>query len=76
MKRTTFKNFAVCVKNDGYAAALEPRKIYRVRRDAKAAALGLVRVIDESGSDYLYPSDYFAPIELPSALRRVFSEAS
>ena len=49
----------ICVKNDHYPASLEPRKIYRVLPDAKAASLHMIRVIDESGEDYLYPEDYF-----------------
>ncbi len=58
----------VCVKNEGYSASLEPRKIYRVVPDSGAAAHLLIRVIDESGEDYLYPVDYFAPINLPQTL--------
>ena len=46
----------LCVRNDSYEASLEPRKIYRVVEDEKAEARALVRVIDESGEDYLYPS--------------------
>ncbi len=73
MKRQKFKNFAVCLNNKGYQAALELRKIYRVMRDAAAAAQGLVRVVDESGEDYLYPASYFAPIELPTSVRKALS---
>jgi len=57
--------FVVCVQNDDYAASLEVRKIYRVLPDAQAAEHHLLRVVDESGEDYLYPEDYFALIELP-----------
>ncbi len=60
--------FAVCIKNDAYSASLEVRKIYQTLPDARAAERQLVRVIDESGEDYLYPADYFAPIELSKAL--------
>ena len=60
--------FVVCIKNEGYGASLEPRKIYRVLPDAPARAHGLIRVVDESGEDYLYPADYFAPIALPQRL--------
>ena len=55
----------VCLKNDGYLASLEPRKIYRVLPDRQSAKQRLIRVVDESGEDYLYPADYFAPIVLP-----------
>jgi hypothetical protein len=60
--------FVVCIKNEGYNASLELRKIYRVVPDASAAAHRLIRVIDESDEDYLYPQDYFAPITLPETL--------
>ncbi len=63
--------FAVCVKNEDNPASLEIRKIYRIIPDSRAAEEKLVRVIDESGEDYLYPSDYFVPIELPPALEEM-----
>ncbi len=66
----TRKSFAVCVRNDGYPASLELRKIYEVLPDADAAKHGQVRVIDESGEDYLYPSGFFSAIELTPTLRR------
>jgi len=66
--------FAVCIKNEDYPASLELRKIYRVLPDVRAAKHGLMRVIDESGEDYLYPTDYFAPIKLPIAtVRKMFA---
>ncbi|MDP3740112.1 MAG: hypothetical protein Q8R02_22195 [Hyphomonadaceae bacterium] len=67
---TTRKAFAVCVRNDGYPASLELRKIYEVLADPDAAKHDQLRVIDESGEDYLYPVGYFAPIELTPSLRR------
>ncbi|MBN2560786.1 MAG: hypothetical protein JXQ75_07645 [Phycisphaerae bacterium] len=66
-------HFAVCVRNDGYPASLELRKIYRVIPDATADAHGHVRIIDESGEDYLYPADYFVPITLPKAVEEAIS---
>lgn len=69
-------DFVVCLRNNDYPASLEPCKIYRVLPDADAATLGQLRVIDESGEDYLYPSGYFAPIKLPQAVERVFRKAS
>ena len=66
----------ICVKNSQYPASLELRKIYRVLRDADAAEYGLLRVMDESGEDYLYPADRFVPIDLPSAARPAFSTRS
>ena len=68
--------FLLCVKNDDYLASLEVRKLYRVVADPTAAVHGLVRVIDESGEDYLYPEDYFVRIKLPLAVKRAFSRAS
>jgi hypothetical protein len=64
------KQFAVCLKNDGYEVSLERRKIYQVLPDADAAKHKQVRVVDESGEDYLYPQSFFAPIELPQPIRR------
>ncbi|HVP09392.1 MAG TPA: hypothetical protein VMT02_07720 [Burkholderiales bacterium] len=64
------KQFAVCLKNDGYEVSLERRKIYQVLPDPEAAKYRQVRVIDESGDDYLYPQNFFAPIELPQPIRR------
>ena len=60
--------FVVCLKNDGYAASLERLKIYQVLPDRKAEKHNQVRVIDESGEDYLYPRRFFARINLPRAL--------
>lgn len=69
------ENFVVCVSNDGYAVSLEPRKIYRVLPDRRASGLGLLRVVDESGEDYLYPAHLFAPVDLPAATRRAILQA-
>jgi len=68
--------FAVCIENRGYAASLELRKIYRVVPDASAAVHDQIRIVDESGEDYLYPQQYFMPIELPQALERALVRAS
>ncbi len=68
--RASAKRFVVCVKNKGYEVSLETRKIYQVLPDADAAKHRQLRVIDESGEDYLYPEIYFAPIELPQPVRR------
>ena len=65
--------FVLCVNNDSYEASLEPRKIYRVVEDAKAEARALVRVIDESGEDYLYPADFFVQIEIPDKAAPAFA---
>lgn len=70
------KQFAVCVRNDGYEVSLERRKIYQVLPDLEAAKHRQVRVIDESGEDYLYPQNFFAPIELPQPIRRAVLAAA
>lgn len=69
--------FAVCISNASYEASLEPRKIYRVLEDPDAEAKSLLRVIDESGEDYLFPAELFVPIEVPAGAMPVFAtEAS
>jgi hypothetical protein len=68
--------YVVCVRNDDYPASLEPRKIYRLMRDSEAGKLGMMRVIDESGEDYLYPEDYFVAIKLTPAVERLVRSAS
>jgi len=64
--------FVLCIRNDSYEVSLETRKIYRLIDDAKAEAKALVRVIDESGEDYLYPADFFVPIEVPDKAATAF----
>lgn len=66
----TEKQFAVCIRNEGYEESLEPRKIYEVLEDTTAAAHGMIRVIDEEGEDYLYPRGWFLPIELPETIEQ------
>ncbi len=61
--------FAVCVRNDGYPTSLEVRKLYQVVADPTVGAHDYIRVIDESGEDYLYPEDYFLPVELPPSVK-------
>ena len=66
-KRRPIQQFVLCVKNDAYPASLEVRKVYRALQDPAASAKGFVRVIDESGEDYLYPADTFVAVNLPQA---------
>ena len=73
IKRKALFGYLLCVKNDGYPASLEVRKVYRAKHDAKAGAHGLVRVVDESGEDYLYPGTYFVPIQVPESARKAFA---
>lgn len=74
MKRSN--RFAVCVNDAGAPGSLEVRKIYRVLDDAEAEAHGLLRVIDESDEDYLFPATCFVPVEVPKAAARLFSKRS
>jgi len=69
------KKFAICVRNEG-AEDLEIRKVYQILPDARAAKDSYVRVIDESGEDYLYPADYFVPLTLPREVERALSAAT
>ncbi len=64
------KTFVVCVRNEGYPASLEVRKIYQALPDAEAGQYGQIRVVDESGEDYLYPARFFSQIELTPSLKR------
>jgi hypothetical protein len=64
------RHLVVCIRNDGYAVSLERRKIHVAILDQSAARHGLVRAVDESGDDYLYPNAYIASIDLPGSVRR------
>jgi len=63
LKRTELR-FVVCVKNKGYAASLELRRLYQTVSDDVAGKLNQIRVVDESGEDYLYPKEYFVAVQL------------
>lgn len=68
--------FAVCVCNDGYPAALELHRIYRMLPDAQAEGYGLARIVDESGEGYLYPEEFFQAVDLSAAAREELLRAS
>ncbi len=70
MAKTQAKQLVVCVDNEGYAVSLEKRKIYVALRDAAADKHNMLRIVDESGEDYLYPKVLFRSIDLPLALRK------
>jgi hypothetical protein len=74
MKRNK-KKFVICVRNQG-TEDLEISKVYRILPDAGAAKDKHIRVIDESGEDYLYPAAYFVPLELPREAERALSAAT
>ena len=67
--------FAVCVKNDD-CSDLELRKVYEVLPDPKAEKDDYIRIVDESGEDYLYPARYFYPVKLPKVVRESFRIAA
>jgi len=69
MKRLT-KQFALCLKNTGNEASLILGKVYRVVPDARAAKDDLVRIIDESGDDYLFHRTQFVFVDFPQAVRK------
>jgi hypothetical protein len=68
--------YLFCLRNKGYMASLEAGKVYRSISDPASEARGFVRVIDESGEDYLYPANRFVAVELPVAARRTLARAS
>jgi hypothetical protein len=70
------RQFLLCVTNKDYAASLEVRKVYQTMPDAVAESRGFIRVIDESGDDYLYPSKYFVAVDLPQSAVKVFAGTS
>lgn len=75
-RKRAAQRYVVCVKNRGYRASLERNKLYIVLPDAEAEAEGDVRVIDESGEDYLYPASYFVAIDVPKAVAASIRKAS
>jgi hypothetical protein len=74
--RRSSRRYVVCVNDGGYRASLIPRRLYRVLPDAEADKRRLVRVVDESGEDYLYPATLFLTISLPRGAERMFAKVS
>ncbi len=74
-KKRSICRFAICVDNSEYPASLELHKLYRVLSDKEAECDGDLRIIDESGEDYLYPADYFIVVDLPREAVRVLNES-
>lgn len=72
MKATS--HFAICVHNGEYAGTLELRKVYEVLEDPVAAKRNFIRVIDESGEDYLYPQSWFFPVVVPENVEQLLHE--
>ena len=74
--RTSAARFVLCVRNKDYPASLELRKVYRLLPDDLATKHRQVRVIDESGEDYLYPEEFFVPIKLPPVAEKAVLASS
>jgi hypothetical protein len=68
--------FVICISNEGYQASLETRKVYQEIPDPDAAKDNLIRVIDESGEDYLFPASMFLPVELSGEAKDAILRAS
>jgi hypothetical protein len=76
VKKRMSRRYAVCIRNDGNEASLERNKLYVILPDRKAEADGLVRVIDEDGEDYLYPTDWFVAVDVPRVVKLSLLRAS
>jgi hypothetical protein len=76
MAKSQAQQLVVCVDNDGYSVSLEKRKIYVASRALGAEKQGLLRVVDESGEDYLYPKTMFRSIALPQSVKKAVLAAA
>jgi len=75
MKQPT-QRFAVCIDNSGYEASLIVKKVYEIVPDARAARDDLIRIVDESGEDYLYHIHHFVLVDFPKKVERSLVEAA
>jgi hypothetical protein len=75
-RKAAGRHFAACIHNREYPASLELRKIYTILPDDDALLEGQVRVIDESGEDYLYPKEWFVPIKVPPRLKKFLRQST
>lgn len=73
MKKKGKAAFALCIDNEGYAASLEKHKVYRIIPDEDAARHGDLRIVDESGEDYLFAAKRFVVVELPPRAKKAFA---
>jgi hypothetical protein len=76
MPKPQTRQFVICVENEGYAVSLERRKIYVALLDPASEKHGLLRVVDESGEDYLYPREFFRPITLSQSVKKAVLAAA
>jgi len=70
------QQFVICIRNDDYPTSIEKRKLYQVIPDADAEQHSQIRIIDESGEDYLYPKNYFVAVNLPGSVERAIIETA
>jgi hypothetical protein len=75
-KKPARRNYLLCLDDKGYPTSLETRKVYRAVVDAKAERRGFVRVVDDSGDDYLYPRRRFVAIDLPRGAKKLFKNGA
>jgi hypothetical protein len=73
MSDETTPEFVVCIRNEGFEASLAVRKLYRVLSDPEAQTQSLIRVLDETGEDYLYPAELFASVAVPEDAAQVLA---
>ena len=64
--------FVICINNSDYPSSLELLKVYKLVPDEKALLMGFLRIVDETGEDYLFSKDHFAAIEIPTLAETVF----
>jgi len=76
MAKNASRQLVICVRNDGYAVSLETRKIYVSIADSLAEKHGQMRVIDESGEDYLFPKAFFRAVVLPQSVKKAVLTAA
>ena len=74
-RNVTGKRYAVCIRNRGHRASLVVRRLYELLPDQEAEEHGLLRIVDESGEDYLYPAQMFVALELPRPVQRAIAGA-
>ena len=72
--QVSVQHYVICVSNQDYPASLELRKLYPVLEDSFASQHGMVRVIDESGEDYLFPAEYFVRVQLPASVEKALAK--
>ena len=71
MSNNPVSSYVLCIDDGGYPESLEVRKVYAVLLDERAAVNNYIRVVDETGEDYLYPAKYFVPIQVPPEAAKI-----